>query len=673
MKLFVTSFIFFASTLFARAALAVNNPSQQTPQAVSRDHERLAHFLTDSIKGDEGKVRAIFVWVTSHIRYDVKAFSNYRDKIYTPNQVLKRRKAVCQGYSDLLNAMCNDIGIKAQVIDGYGKSFEYDEGDQFFNPMHAWNAVEIDGEWKLIDATWSAGFLTQKRNKLKEFFASSFLFPFIRTKLKFVSRPNMTFYCMSPDSFVAEHASTDPLWQLLNPPLGVLQFESTFDSIELATKQRLAPAQASQAVNAYLSLSPLNKILTRCDRSIDFNSKNLRPYIDKEIAIGDSLFKQAFYLDGRAKDSILKVSTTHYAGALKWNYKVRVSISRDFQLMLKKNSLKKRMLFNENDSLHRINRTIVQRSNSGYYNFKGLRTQAKAYTKSMKHGLLPRTIPNIRTINAARRDKPEKLLLATLLNDSIVRCEMRATALKQMLQEIQIRQDSIERGLLSNFSLLVDNGYKQRSLLVIERNDRINMMDSYKAEVKALKNQVRALKDSMEVPAIAQIKLGCDSIKSGYRRMRFEWRNVLGIYRRNLQLIRHIRRIRIENTEIITAYNNEKDSLLNCVQLLLSASEKSAKTFHSLQGSNAGVWLCYERQNGQLSLQKAIEILRWVWARNHLYKKRSKELARTRIVQSVINRRINLIQKIKGAEHHKPSRLPMHGKGMDDFINALTK
>lgn len=61
-----------------------------------------------------------------------------------PEGVLLGGKAVCSGYSEAYYLMANAAGLKAKVV----------TGDANGGP-HAWNLVQIDGKWLVVDVTWN--------------------------------------------------------------------------------------------------------------------------------------------------------------------------------------------------------------------------------------------------------------------------------------------------------------------------------------------------------------------------------------------------------------------------------------------------------------------------------------------------------------------------------------
>jgi len=122
----------------------------------------LTSRLTEPFSEDIDKVRAIFYWIADNIEYD---YENFKNKTITSNQVqpetiLIRRKAVCEGYSNLFKAMLNLCDIESEVISGYARN---DIETMFlYESNHAWNSVKIDNEWYLFDVTWSRDTLNKQ-------------------------------------------------------------------------------------------------------------------------------------------------------------------------------------------------------------------------------------------------------------------------------------------------------------------------------------------------------------------------------------------------------------------------------------------------------------------------------------------------------------------------------
>ncbi|MDR3271237.1 MAG: hypothetical protein LBT32_07020 [Peptococcaceae bacterium] len=60
-----------------------------------------------------------------------------------PYGVLLNHMAVCQGYSETFRLFMDMLDIKCEIIQGIAH-------DQ----LHAWNRVQLDGAWYLVDTTW---------------------------------------------------------------------------------------------------------------------------------------------------------------------------------------------------------------------------------------------------------------------------------------------------------------------------------------------------------------------------------------------------------------------------------------------------------------------------------------------------------------------------------------
>ena len=106
---------------------------------------------------EEQKVYLSYYWIKNNIKYDHEGRDN-GTVVNDPEDIFYARKTVCWGYSrifkKLLLAM-NYAESKIKEIHGYSKGAGYSPFEDPI-PSHAWNAVEINGKWCLIDTTWDA-------------------------------------------------------------------------------------------------------------------------------------------------------------------------------------------------------------------------------------------------------------------------------------------------------------------------------------------------------------------------------------------------------------------------------------------------------------------------------------------------------------------------------------
>lgn len=134
------------------------------PKGKYKSYADVSFYLTHDLESEHEKFRAIFRWITDNIQY------SYSNRTSDPNKVLKKGKAVCAGYSALLEAMCKSIGLKCITINGYSKTTVSDINKDLTRIDHAWNAIDLYGAWYLVDATWAWGYKNSKTRKfIKEF------------------------------------------------------------------------------------------------------------------------------------------------------------------------------------------------------------------------------------------------------------------------------------------------------------------------------------------------------------------------------------------------------------------------------------------------------------------------------------------------------------------------
>ena len=196
--LFIASLtpLFAQNTLFSK----VDEHARKTPQEFTRNTSVLAGYLTSPFPTEIEKSRAIFTWITENIAYDTASFFAGRIQPSDPQLTLNQRKATCGGYSALFLELATLAGLEAVIISGHSKGYGFDPATDTFSPNHEWNAVKIDGYWKLLDTTWGAGALNQEDGS-------------------FIRRFEEFYFLTNPQHLIHTHFPEDPSWQLLYPPI----------------------------------------------------------------------------------------------------------------------------------------------------------------------------------------------------------------------------------------------------------------------------------------------------------------------------------------------------------------------------------------------------------------------------------------------------------------------
>ena len=164
------------------------------PASAETSPEAVAKYIAARESDPYLRVKALYDYVTDRIRYDAPALAAGEYPPQDPETVFEARKAVCAGYAKLLDKMAETIGVNVVYVTGVSRDRNGDVGGN----GHAWNAVEIDQKWYLIDATWGAGFVEGD---------------------KFTKRYNTEYLFTPPKVLGLDHFPDDEKWQLRDEPL----------------------------------------------------------------------------------------------------------------------------------------------------------------------------------------------------------------------------------------------------------------------------------------------------------------------------------------------------------------------------------------------------------------------------------------------------------------------
>ncbi len=108
----------------------------QTKYVNEKVVQTVAQIITPGMN-DHQKVKAIHDWVVQHLKYD-ETYTRY-----TAYEALYDGTAVCQGYALLSYALLKQAGVENKIVEGTAGG-----------ELHAWNLVNIDGNWYHMDTTW---------------------------------------------------------------------------------------------------------------------------------------------------------------------------------------------------------------------------------------------------------------------------------------------------------------------------------------------------------------------------------------------------------------------------------------------------------------------------------------------------------------------------------------
>lgn len=111
----------------------------------------LAHgYVCRPYKSDVQRLRAIFTWVSEKVAWDEPVEETDIDL----KRVVHTKRGCPQEVAYLVKEMCAAVGLYAEAIQGYlkrpGELFDL---DSLSRPNHWWNAVLVDGEWRVMDCS----------------------------------------------------------------------------------------------------------------------------------------------------------------------------------------------------------------------------------------------------------------------------------------------------------------------------------------------------------------------------------------------------------------------------------------------------------------------------------------------------------------------------------------
>lgn len=204
----------------------------------------LAHKLTHDLPTDVMKFRAIFKWVCANIENDYQLFAENqrnRSKLKDPQALkqwnatmqtrmfeglLKKRKTVCTGYAILIQELCSFAGIRAEIVDGYGRTIAANiGGDGVMN--HSWTAVLLNNKWYLCDATWASGMVDLNYKRFLKVYDNAY-------------------FLSDPRYFIRNHYPADARWTLLEETPTLTTFLNRPIVYSKAYKQKVLPSSPDQ-------------------------------------------------------------------------------------------------------------------------------------------------------------------------------------------------------------------------------------------------------------------------------------------------------------------------------------------------------------------------------------------------------------------------------------------
>lgn len=260
--LLITVFLV-ADLMYAQDYSRVDNRVKAYPTSFASP-EKLAETINKDFASETDKVRAIFTWIATNVKYDLAAYNTIRNgsggiaysyssekekqqkelefRLDLAKRTLKTKKGVCQHYSALFHTLCDLTGIKCMDVPGTSKTSLVHIGKLPVSSDHIWNVVRIADKWQFIDVTWASGSVDGKTGK-------------------FVSRFNDGYFFTTPEVFFLNHFPDDKRM------LMVEKTAEDFASLPLYYGEYIR--------SGYEFAAPQNGILSASGSTVTFSIKKL--------------------------------------------------------------------------------------------------------------------------------------------------------------------------------------------------------------------------------------------------------------------------------------------------------------------------------------------------------------------------------------------------------------
>ncbi len=117
----------------------------QIDTAMNQIEQVRTKILQNSTNNTYENIKMVHDYLVQNIEYDT---SISKENIYNVYGAMVGGEAVCEGYARSFKYLMDSLGISCTLVIGKGTNSEGKTEN------HAWNYVQVDGNWYAIDCTW---------------------------------------------------------------------------------------------------------------------------------------------------------------------------------------------------------------------------------------------------------------------------------------------------------------------------------------------------------------------------------------------------------------------------------------------------------------------------------------------------------------------------------------
>ncbi|XP_053379649.1 lim and transglutaminase domain protein ltd-1-like isoform X2 [Mercenaria mercenaria] len=181
-------------------------------QALEKPLTELIRLLTGDYDDDISKVRALYRWFTSQPveTSDYKKNAKHNTAMFQLWNLKHKRNT----YAGFFSLLCWYANLPCAIVRGYLKGSTYEVGQKINKDLHRgeWNAVLIDGNWRLVNAFWGACVLSGDEDE--------------DAKQNYFYTCDENFFLTDPQQLIYTHFPEEPMWQLIDSKKTIKEFET---------------------------------------------------------------------------------------------------------------------------------------------------------------------------------------------------------------------------------------------------------------------------------------------------------------------------------------------------------------------------------------------------------------------------------------------------------------
>ncbi|MBR5130781.1 MAG: hypothetical protein IKV03_06130 [Alphaproteobacteria bacterium] len=245
------AFFFISCSVFALTDNVLDNHAKKLPTSQTTSKEQVVAQLTNGLTNDTDKARVLAAWVAYQVdkngyEYEKLVKASNHNTLADPalkNDVFSTRIGTSFDFAKLYAELATIAGLKVVIIDGYAgeniPSSRYSgrlmqalepsvnriRGGTYRLQRYegAWNAVNINGNWQLVDTYWMSktnkmiGRDLTERQMTKEMEKRKRKLP-SASQLVANKRIDNEYFFAKPRNFVKTHFPFESKWQLLPVP-----------------------------------------------------------------------------------------------------------------------------------------------------------------------------------------------------------------------------------------------------------------------------------------------------------------------------------------------------------------------------------------------------------------------------------------------------------------------